>query len=321
MINIKEEVLSASKRIQPYIRQTPLENSPFLSDTADCNAFLKLENRQYTGSFKVRGAINKLLSLNPGQKERGVIAASTGNHGLAVAFGLSRLGMHGTIFLPENVSPQKLDRLRRHPFDIELHGVDCEATEHYARRIAEKQGRVYISPYNDPAVVGGQGTIATELLRQRDGLDAVLVSVGGGGLISGIAGYIKASGKTIEIIGCLPRNSPAMYDAVSAGHIVNSEIRPTISDGTAGGLEAGSVTFDLCKQYVDDWVLVTEEEIHGAMRMVFKAHKLVIEGAAGVSVASLLKIKKKFKGKTVAVVICGGNVDMKIFQKIVDSGL
>lgn len=302
-------MLAAEKRIRPYIQETPVDYSFSLSRTAGCRAYLKLENFQHTGSFKARGAINKLLSLEHGQREAGVIAASTGNHGLAVAYGASMFGMHGTIFLPENASPQKVTMLRNYEVEIVFFGTDCEEAEIRARAEAGKSGRVYLSPYNDPKVIGGQGTIALELLHQLASIDSIMVSVGGGGLISGIAGYLKEAGREVEVIGCLPKNSPVMYDAVKAGQIVDSPILPTLSDGTAGGIEAGSITFEPCRRYVDEWVLVTEEEIREGIKLVFQEHRYVIEGAAGVVVASFLKLRDRLAGKNVVLVICGGNIE------------
>jgi threonine dehydratase len=317
MIGIRDEVLAAEKRIRPYIRETPVDYSSYLSRATDCRAYLKLENLQHTGSFKARGAINKLLSLEPGQREAGVIAASTGNHGLAVAYGASMLGMHGTIFLPENTSPQKVKMLRNYEVEIVFFGTDCEEAEIHARTEAGKSGRVYISPYNDPHVLGGQGTIAVELLRQLAPIDCIMVSVGGGGLIAGIAGYLKEAGREAEVIGCLPKNSPAMFDSIKAGKIVDSPILPTLSDGTAGGIEADSITFEPCRRYVDEWLLVTEDEIREGIKLIFQEHRYVIEGAAGVVVASFLKLRDRLAEKNVVLVICGGNIEGAKFREAV----
>ena len=317
MINISKEVLAAEGRIRPFIRETPLNYSFFLSKLGNCEAYLKLENLQHTGSFKARGALNKLFSLSAPERRAGVVAASTGNHGLAVAYGASKLGINGTIFLPENASPQKVQALRNYKIEIRFYGNDCEATESHARAEARKTGQIYLSPYNDPKVVGGQGTIAVEILRQCESVDSIMVSVGGGGLISGIAGYVKDLRGDIEIIGCLPENSPVMYDSVRAGRIVDSAVSPTLSDGTAGGIEAGAITFEPCRRYIDDWVLVSENEIRDGMKLVFEHERFVIEGAAGVVVASFVKIRKKLKGRNVALVMCGGNIDTEKFKQLV----
>jgi threonine dehydratase len=317
MLDIKSEVLAAEARIRPYIRRTPLEYSFFLSEMSGANVYLKLENLQYTGSFKTRGAISRLLSLDPQERAAGVIAASTGNHGLAVAFGSSRLKTQCTIYLPQNASPQKVRMLRNYRAEVKFHGNDCEETEISARAEAEKAGQVYISPYNDPRVIGGQGTIAFELFEQLEQVDCIMASVGGGGLISGIAGYAKQLKKDIEIVGCLPKNSAAMYDAVKQGRIVESEMSPTISDGTAGGIEAGAITFEPCRRFVDDWVRVAEEEIQAGMKNIFEEHRYVIEGAPGVVVAAFQKIMPQLKGKNVILVMCGGNIEIEKFKQLV----
>lgn len=310
-------VADAGRRIRPHIRRTPLEPSADLSRENGGQVLLKLENIQHTGSFKVRGAINRIMALDQDQKKAGVVAASSGNHALAVVFGLKRLGVEGVVYLPQGASPQKVRMLESQGATIRFHGSDCEETEAYARRQAERTGRVYISPYNDPLVVAGQGTLALEILDRLPRVDCIMASVGGGGLISGIAGAAKSLSDKTRIVGCLPAHSPAMAASVEAGRIVESDIRPTLSDGTAGGIEAGAITFDTCRALVDDWVLVTEAEIRSAMRRVFDNHRLVIEGAAAVTVAGFLKTARRLRGKTVALVVCGGNIDMALFRTLV----
>ena len=275
---------------------------------------------QNTRSFKLRGALNKLLSLSDEEKERGVVAASTGNHGLAVTYGLQQLGLSGTIYLPETTAERKITLLERQGAHLAFFGEDSGYTEVYARKQAGEREQVYISPYNDPFVVAGQGTIAVELLDQASHLDAVFVPVGGGGMISGIAGYLKAVRPDIRVIGCLPENSPVMLESIEAGHIVEGTVLPTLSDGTAGGMEEGAITFDLCRQYVDDWVTVSEDEIQAGMKLLFDEYSLVIEGAAGVSVASFMKYVDTHPSaglNHVVVILCGGNVDIETFKKLV----
>lgn len=309
--------LAAQRDLGPYIRATPLEPSADLARETGGRVFLKLENLQHTGSFKVRGALNRLLALDEGEKKAGVVTASSGNHGMASAFGMRRLGIEGTIFLPETASPLKVRMLETLGAAVRFHGSDCEATETYARQQADRTGKVYISPYNDPVVVGGQGTIGLEILARLPRVDCVMVAVGGGGLISGIAGAVKALRPQARIVGCLPENSPAMAASVKAGRIVAVPARETLSDGTAGGIEPGAVTFDPCRTLVDDWVLVSEAEIRSAMIRVFDNHRLVIEGAAGVTVAGFLKMAPQLAGRTVALVVCGGNIDTAVFKRII----
>lgn len=315
-MNVYEEVLQAEQRIRRYVRETPLEYSLALREQCDANVFLKLENLQHTGSFKVRGAMNKLLSLTPDEQARGVVTASTGNHGAAVAFGLRALQLPGTIFVPENAASTKVAAIKRYGAPIETHGVDCLATELYAQAYAREHGLTYISPYNDPQVIGGQGTIGVELLRQAEAIDAVFVSVGGGGLISGIAGYLKQALPAVKIIGCLPENSPEMALAVQAGHHVQMAPTPTLSDGTAGGFEPGAMTFALCQQLVDEYVLVREDEIATAIRWMLETHHQLIEGSAGVALAGLQKLPSPYSGQNVVVVLCGANISLTTLKQI-----
>lgn len=320
MIKVEQEVLSAENRIRSHIRETPLEYSFPLSNLLGMNVYLKLENLQFTGSFKVRGALNKIMSLTKDDRSRGVITASTGNHGMGVAYALKALGEKGIVCLPEIASKQKIEMLKNYGMEIIFFGSECAQTEIHARNISQKKNTVYISPYNDPQIIGGQGTIGLELKRQLDQVDAVFIAVGGGGLISGIAGCLKESGQNTRIIGCSPENSPNMHESVQAGKIVESQDLPTLSDGTAGGMEPDAITFALCQKYVDDWLLISEDEIKNAMKMIFDQHRLVIEGSAGVAVAGLIQSKEKLdlsKEANVVIVICGGNVDINKFKEIV----
>ncbi len=306
--DVLKEVLRAELRIRPYIRETPLARSEYLSELGGANVFCKLENLQYTGSFKARGAMNKLLALSPEERERGVITASTGNHGAAVARSAGVLGVSAIVFVPEGTDRSKVDAIRRLGGEVRFHGNDCVESEVFARRYAAEHGMTYVPPYNDMQVVGGQGTIGVEIARQLDEVDVVFAALGGGGMISGIAGYLKAVRPGVRIIGCSPENSQVMIQSVKAGRILDIPSLPTLSDGTAGGVEEGSITFDLCRELVDDYVTVTEEEIRDALRAFMDAHHMLIEGAAAVAVASFLKTKDQFRGKNVVVVICGANI-------------
>ncbi len=316
-MNVYDEVLQAEQRIRPYIRETPLEYSLALSQQYHAEVFLKLENLQHTGSFKVRGAMNKLLSLTPAEKARGVVTASTGNHGAATAFGLRILNLQGTIFVPENASPTKVAAIKRYSATIETYGADCLEAELYAQQYVRENGLTYISPYNDPQVIGGQGTIGVELERQAENIDAVFVSVGGGGLISGIAGYLKqVLPNNVKIIGCLPENSPEMALAVQVGHHIQMEPKATLSDGTAGGFEPGAITFELCQQLVDEYVLVSEEEVAAALRLMLEMQHQLIEGSAGVAIAGFQKLHPKFIGQNVVIVLCGANISLSMLKQI-----
>lgn len=315
-MDLLQEILLAEKRIRNSIRETPLDYSLPLSQAGGAAVYLKLENLQHTGSFKFRGAMNKVLSLGPEQRAAGVVAASTGNHGAAVASAAKRLGIGSTIFVPENAAPIKVEAMRLLGAAVRTHGHDCVVAEVRARQYAAESGMTYVSPYNDIQVVGGQGTIGVEIARQTDRVDRVFVSLGGGGLISGIAGYLKALDGNIKIIGCSPENSCVMVESVKAGRILQLESSPTLSDGTAGGIEPGSVTFDLCRKLVDEYVLVSEEEIADALRSFIESHHMLIEGAAGVAVAAFMKYGSSMPGERNVIVICGANLSLTTLKTI-----
>lgn len=306
---LREAVAAAEARVRPHVRETPLEPSPVLGERAGREVHLKMENLQHTGSFKVRGAMNKLLSLSPEERGQGVVAASSGNHGAAVAFGAKKLGLRCRVFVPEGASPTKVRAMERLGAEVVFFSNDTALAESEARRVAAEHGAVYVSPYNDLDVIAGQGTISAEILRQTDAIHEIFVPVGGGGMISGVAGYLKAFDPNVRVVGCQPANSAVMAHSVKAGRILEMESGSTLSDGTAGGLEPGSATFDLCRALVDDWMLVSEEEISDAMRLVIEAHHTMIEGAAAVGIASLLKsAKEESSRKKSVVVLCGANI-------------
>ena len=326
--DLPQQIQRADSRIRPYALETPLILSPALSERTGAQVFLKLENRQHTGSFKLRGATNKLLNLTAQARTRGVVTASTGNHALAVVHAAAQLDLAATIYLPESASPRKMEKLNdRAPIEQGRNATSSPVTlcrvagdalnaEISARQAAAERGQVYISPYNDPQIIAGQGTIAVELLRQEPKLDAVFATVGGGGLMSGVASGLKGGGRAVQTVGCQPERSAVMLASVNAGRIVEAESLPTLSDGSAGGIEAHTVTFDLCRKLVDRWLTVSEEEIAAAMRLIYRDSGEIIEGAAGVAVASLLQMGRRCAGQRLAVVICGGNVDEHIWQQV-----
>ncbi len=313
-----EEIKKAEQRIRPYIRKTFLDKSLALSQWGGASVYCKMENSQYTGSFKVRGALNRLLALSPEEKKRGVVAASTGNHGAAVAYGCSVCSITGTIYVPHTASPAKLKTITMLGSPIEKFGNDCVEAEGEARRVAQENKQTYISPYNDLLVAAGQGTIGVELMDQLASIDVLFVSLGGGGLISGIAAYCKSINPRIQVMGCSPENSKVMIESIKAGSILDIPSLPTLSDGTAGGLEPESVTFELCQSLVDECVTVTEEEIADSLRFVMETHHCMIEGAAAVAVASYRKTHKRFRGKNVAIVLCGANIGLETLKSLLN---
>jgi len=308
------QVGEAADRIRPVVVETPVEQIEGLAPNIEAEVFFKLENLQKTGSFKLRGASNKILSLSPGQAAKGVIAASNGNHGLGVAAAAKAAGITAEVYVSSHVSPSKARRIEEYGIQIRRIGNDPLEAELTARAAASEQGKVFISPYNDVEVMAGQGTIAVELLRQVSSLDALFVAVGGGGLIGGIGAYTKSASPQTEVVGCWPGNSPVLYESIKAGRILDVHEEPTLSESTAGGLEPGSVTLEVCSQVIDSSILVSEAEILDAMRKVRALKGWVIEGAAAVAVAAFLKNAERYRGKRVAVVICGANVSEKVLS-------
>lgn len=307
-MNILSEILQAERRIRPYILKTPLMFSPYFSRLDQSNVYFKLESEQETGSFKVRGATNKLLSLSQKERNRGVVTASTGNHGLALAHTAKLLNVQSTIYLPTNVDSKKADAIKQYGVTIEHYGTISLDTELYAKKIAQEQKQIWVSPYNDPQIIGGQGTIAIEIAEQLKKIDAIFVNIGGGGLISGIATFIKAVSPETKIIGCLPENSPEMYLSIKEHKYIRCPEKETLSDGSAGGFEKNAITYAICKTLVDDYVLISEEKIRESIRFMVEKHHKIIEGAAAVALAAFIKQKTQFKGKNVVIVICGSNI-------------
>lgn len=299
-------IAEAEQRIRPHVRETPVARSLALSEATGADVWLKCENLQVTGSFKVRGATNTVLALPDHDRRRGVIAASSGNHGIAVAHACAALGVPATVYVPEFASAAKVAAMRRLGATVEPFGSDGLDTEVEARRVAVSMGRAYLSPYNDIAVIAGQGTIGIELRRQVDDIQAVVIAVGGGGLIGGMAADVKHHLPNVRVIGAQPSSSRVMMESIRAGRIVDIPSAQTLSDGTAGGVEADSITFPLCRDLVDDWVSVEEPEIAGAMRHAIEVEHMLIEGAAGVAIAALSHLRG-IRGRVV-VVLCGANV-------------
>jgi threonine dehydratase len=298
-----DRITAAAGRLRTILRESPLEPASWSE-----NVLLKLEHLQPTGSFKIRGATNKILLLTPEQAAAGVITASNGNHGMAVAAAARNRGIHAEVYVSSHVSAAKLHRIVQLGATVKHAGQEPLDAELAARKGAEQSGKVFISPYNDIDVIAGQGTLGFELTHQCPQIDAVFVAAGGGGLIGGIGAFLKSVSPRTEIVGCWPENSPVLYECMQAGRILEVPEQPTVSESTAGGLEPDSVTLDLCRSVVDRGVFVTEAEILSAMRHVLETEHWLIEGAAGVAVAGFLKEAPRYEGKTVVIVICGRNV-------------
>lgn len=295
-----------------------MERSSVLSDMFGAEVYLKCEHLQHTGSFKLRGALNKLITLQ--QETAGiklnVIAASTGNHGLAVAYAANRLNIQATIYLPESTSQGKQTAIRALGASIVLVKGDCLQAENEARSHSVASGKPYISPYNDSDIVAGQGTIGLELSQQLTGIDAVFVSVGGGGLISGVAAYLKDINPHTQIIGCWPENASAMLECIKAGRIIEVPEQPTLSSSTAGGLEANSITFPLCQNLIDNYACVSEKEIKHGIKFIAEHDRWLVEGAAGTAVATFLKLGTNYRGKKVVILLCGRNISLDQVKEV-----
>lgn len=317
----KSGILAARDNVSNVVLKTPLLKSNWLSKKTSCNVYCKMESEQITRSFKLRGAANKLKLIadkSTSSTSQKLVTASSGNHGLACAYMSSMLKLDMTVFTYTNVAKAKEEEIAQFP-NVELikFGSECQEAETEARRQADAQGLIYVSPYNDNDVVCGQGTIGLELLEQLPELDAVFIPVGGGGLIAGIAAFIKAVKPTVKIVGCQPANDSSMYECVKHGSILtDNPILDTFSSGTAGRVELGSVTFDICKQYVDEWVLLEEEEIELAVFEMLDKEKKVVEGAAGLAVAAIQKVQADYQNKNVALIICGGNIGVSDIKRL-----
>jgi threonine dehydratase len=308
-----ENIRQAHAAIRPQVLVTPLERSSNLSATLGCEVLLKCEHLQPTGSFKIRGATNKIRLLGADARRAGVLTASTGNHGQAVARAGALAGVPVTVFVAAATARSKMDAIRRLGAELSIIDGNPLDAELAARRLATEQGKSYVAPYNDPDVMAGQGTLGVELSEQAPQLDAVFVSVGGGGLIGGVGTALEHLSPNTQVVGVWPENSACLLRALEAGHLCDVPERPTLSDGTAGGIEPGSITFPICQSVIDTRIEVTETEIAAAMRDVAASEHWIVEGAAGVALAGLVKTAAAWQGRRVAVVLCGRNIALETF--------
>ncbi|MEM8909606.1 MAG: pyridoxal-phosphate dependent enzyme [Bacteroidota bacterium] len=311
-----QTIEQAYQTIRAYIGTTSLVFSPKLSELTGAKVWLKLENEQRSGSFKLRGVMNKILSMPRTKWQKKFVAVSTGNHAAAFAYAARHFELEGEIFLPETVTRSKWQALKNYGLPLKRYGKNSLETELYASNYARENDYVLIHPYNDLAIVAGQGTVALELCEQLDQFDAVLVPVGGGGLISGISSYLHHARPQTKVIACQPLHSPEMYESVKAGKIIEMENLPTLSDATAGGIEPGAVTFDFCQQYVQDYELLSEAEIRQGILFLLEHHHLLIEGGAALSVAALLKNGNLYAGQTIVGVLTGKKLSMEKLKTI-----
>jgi threonine dehydratase len=302
--------LQVAPRLREHLPVTPLVPFGAFGEELGAEVLVKCEHLQRTGSFKARGSMAKILTLTPEQRERGVVTASTGNHGLGVANALTTLGGRGIVYVPENASVTKVAAIRRFGIEVRRQGTDSGALELLGRAYAAENGLTYVPPYNDPDIIAGQGTVGVEILEQLEGqrLDAVFVAVGGGGLMSGIASVLKQHRPEIRIYGASPVRDAGMVASIEAGEVVAIDAQETLSDGTAGNVEPGSITFELCRSLVDDWILVSEDAISAALRMVIDTEHQLIEGSAAMAFAAARARRAELEGQRIAIVSCGANI-------------
>ncbi len=316
-LDVPRLVLEANERCRDYLSPTPLEYSMYLSEQIEGEVWLKLDSMQRTASFKFRGAVNKILSLSEEELGQGVLSASTGNYALAVAEAVRIRGRRATIYVGQDLEPSRLALLRAHGLDLVIHEGDAWGAEKEARRVAEEEGKIYVSPYNDPIVVGGQGTCGFEISQQLPDVDAALFACGAGGLLTGSAGWLNSHNPEVKSFGVSPENSPVMYESMRRNEMVQMETRATLADTCAGGVDLDSITLELCRRYVSEIVLLSESEIEASIRLLFEQHRLVVEGSGALAVGGMLKRRDRFKGKKVVAVVCGRNIDLEVFKRII----
>ena len=314
-----KEIEAAQGRIQKVILRTPTIYSDTLSKLVGKEVFLKLENLQKTGSFKIRGAYNKLSQLPPSLRKKGVVAASAGNHAQGVALASSILGIHSTIVMPEGVSIAKQMATQAYGGEIILFGQNTDDALAYAEKLA-KRGKPLIHPFDDEQVVAGQGTIGLEILEEVPGAGAILVPAGGGGLISGIAAIVKKRRPDVKIIGVQSAHAPSAFYSVKKKKIVEVKVRPTLADGIAIQ-KVGEITFPVIQKWVDEIVTVQEDEIASAILLLMERTRIVAEGAGATPLAALLSKRLKTRSRRIVLVISGGNIDFHLLDRIIEKGL
>ncbi len=303
------DIVAARQRIKPFLIQTPLEPAPGLGEAV----FLKLEQVNPTHSFKVRGAFNAVLSLSPEERARGIVAASSGNHAQAIAMAASCFGLSAKVVMPAHTPRRKIDGTRRHGAEVVLHGDLYDYAEQHARQIEASEGRTYVSPYNDPRIIAGAGTCGLEVLEQNPAIERVIVPVGGGGLISGIATAVKAINPQTEVIGVNVAASPAMYNAFYGTAYL--QIADTLAEALSGEIE-GDLTIRLCKQSVDQIVRVDEDATAAAMRWLLDEQGWLVEGGGAVGVAAMLTGVIPTSDKPTAIILTGSNLDSTTLRRI-----
>jgi len=307
------DIEDAAVRIKKIAHRTPLERSGWLSNS-NREVFLKLECFQPTGSFKLRGAAARMTSLGPDRHKNGILTVSAGNHGLAVAHCSTLLSIDATIVVPRTASRAKVEAIRRHPVKLMEVGSSYDEAEKSARRMQLETGMTFISPYNDPQVIAGQGTIGLEILEDLADCDVIIVPIGGGGLIAGVAIAAKSRNPKIKIYGVEPEASPTMMRALEAGGIIEVAEEPTIADGLAGNVEEGSMTFPIIQRLLDDLILVSEAALRKSLLQIAREDHLMIEASAAASIAALED--SRLRDGRIAAVVTGRNITLDLFSSV-----
>lgn len=315
-----DDIKKARKTLNNVAYNTGLVHNTTFSDMTGNFVYLKMENLQKTGSFKIRGAFNKIAHLPKKYKNKGVIAASAGNHAQGVAMAAKAYGIKATIVMPKHAPLSKIAATRGYGAEVVLYGNVYDEAYEKAKEIQEETGALFIHPFDDPEVIAGQGTIGIEILEDLPDADIIVVPVGGGGLISGMAIAAKSMKPDIKIIGVQSKNMPSMAESILKDRITTISGMPTIADGIAVKTP-GKITFEIVKRYVDDIVTVDEDEIANAILLLMERAKVIAEGAGAASVAALLNRMGKFKDKKIVALLSGGNIDVNMLSRIIDSGL
>ena len=315
-----ETIRDAAELILPSIVRTPFELSETLSAMIGVQLHLKFENQQFTASFKERGALHRLLGLSRAERGQGVIAMSAGNHAQALAYHGRRLGIPTTIVMPRTTPNSKVEQTRAHGAEVILHGSQFDATQAFTKELAEERQLTLVHPYDDPAVIAGQGTLALEMLETETPIDALLVPIGGGGLISGVAVAAKALHPSIQIIGVQSDRYPAAHHAFHGLDPSDVPNQDTVADGIAVK-SPGVLTLELIRRYVDDIVLVSEEDVEQAIFVLAEIEKTVVEGAGAAGVAAVMRHKRRYQGQNVGTILCGGNIDMMTLSAVLQRGM
>jgi threonine dehydratase len=314
------DIEDARKSIGDLVRKTPLVRSRYLSDHCGGDVYLKLENLQVSNAFKIRGALNRLTNLTAEEKKRGIIAVSSGNHAQAVAIGAEKLNLKATVIVPTHTPRIKVDKIRQHKVELILYGEHYDAAERYGLKLAKEKGLTYVSSYNDPFVVAGQGTVGLEILEQLPAVESIVVPVSGGSILSGVAIASKSIKASTEVLGAQPETVAAMYYCLKAGKIIEVPMKPTIAEGLDGNIEQGCITFEMVQKYVDEILLFKEDSIKKMIRLLWEKEGQIVEASGAIAIAPIVEMPQRFAGKQTVAVITGGNIDDSTLQMILETG-